>query len=80
MYLDRLFSFFEGYSCCAFQLVPRERLAFDSSNNRLEEHDGEQLTIGKSLQPYLTQQPGILTRIGSTSFERKCDGRGDEIV
>src|SRR3974377_916637 len=40
----------------ALQLVPGERAAFHGALERLEQHDGKQLTVGKPLQPHVSQE------------------------
>src|ERR1039458_10673001 len=63
----------------ALQLVPGKAAAFHGALERLEEHQGEQLAVGEALQPDVAQQEEVAFSAGLLPFQRKGDGRGDEI-
>jgi len=48
--LGELFGGFRHFGC-AVELVPVERLAIDGPLHRLEQNNGEELPVGKALNP-----------------------------
>ena len=73
--------FFGGLAHCggAFELVPRKWLAVDGTFQRLEEHDGEHLTVGKALDPDVAEEPEVSLARRVFAFERERQRGGGEV-
>src|ERR1035437_10932154 len=67
-----------AHLCGPLNLVPVEGLSIDSTLERLEQHDGEDLAIGKALQPDMEQQPDIALVCGVAAFQREVNRRSEE--
>src|ERR1035437_9754159 len=63
----------------ALQLVPGKAAPFHGALERLEEHQGEQLAVGETLQPDMAQQEEVAFSAGPLPFQREGDGRCNEI-
>src|ERR1019366_5491191 len=63
----------------AFQFVPGKAAPFHGALERLDEHQGEQLAIGKALQPDVAQQEKVAFSAGPLPLQGEGYGRSDEI-
>ena len=71
----------------ALQFIPAEGLAVDSALEGLEEDDGEELAVGKALQPDVEEEPAIafvgwvaaLEREGRRGGDKVDDHEGEEV-
>lgn len=63
----------------ALQFVPVEGFAVDGALESLEQNNREQLAVGKSLQPYVPEQPAVSLVGGMPAFQAEGHRRSDEI-
>jgi len=62
-----------AHSCGALEFVPVEGLAIDGTQQGFGQNKGEDLAVGKALQPDMEEQPAISLAGGVTALETEGD-------